>query len=132
VPLALRVGVALAVLAAAQPLAAQCAMCRRALESPEAHALASALRAGIALLFVAPLVTFAAVALAAWRLARSRSESAGRVGAAASRERRALSPRAPWGECRVSGTLGGRRANPAESPLVPSLRTPPAEFAREP
>jgi hypothetical protein len=53
---------------------AQCAMCRRALESLEAQGLASALRVGILVLFAAPFAAFGAVATLAVRDARRRPD----------------------------------------------------------
>lgn len=49
------------------PAGAQCAMCRRVLESPEGQHLVAAFRSGIAILLPAPFVTFGAIALAAIR-----------------------------------------------------------------
>lgn len=54
---------------------AQCAMCRRALESPEGRQLVAALRAGIVVLLAAPFATFAAVAFLAVRRQRRRGET---------------------------------------------------------
>jgi threonine/homoserine/homoserine lactone efflux protein len=45
--------------------AAQCAMCRRALQSPEGQQLAAALRSGILVLLAAPFTVFAVVAVLA-------------------------------------------------------------------
>jgi hypothetical protein len=53
-----------------------CAMCRLALQSPEAQVLAAALRSGILVLLAAPVATFAAVAFLAVRLQRTRARSA--------------------------------------------------------
>jgi hypothetical protein len=47
--------------------AAQCAMCRRALQSPEGQQLAAALRSGILFLLAAPFTVFAVVATLAVR-----------------------------------------------------------------
>ena len=55
-----------------EPIGAQCAMCRRALESPEGQQLASALRRGIMVLFAAPFLLFGIVAMLAVRLQRRR------------------------------------------------------------
>jgi hypothetical protein len=52
--------------------AAQCAMCRRALESPEGQQLVGALRRGIAVLFAAPFLLFGIVATLALRSHRRR------------------------------------------------------------
>jgi hypothetical protein len=46
---------------------AQCAMCRRALQSPEGQQLAAALRSGILFLLAAPFAVFAVVATLAVR-----------------------------------------------------------------
>ena len=46
---------------------AQCAMCRSTLASPEAQVWAASLRRGIVLLMLAPLLTFAVIAVAATR-----------------------------------------------------------------
>lgn len=98
---------------------AQCAMCRRALESPEARALAAAYREGIWLLFAAPFVTFGAVALAVWRLrgAVCRAErpavrNSRAIGARWSWHR-AHGARASGGSCRFSGSAASSQQNPA-------------------
>ena len=62
--------VALLLLAVA-PASAQCAMCRRALQSPEGQQIVGALRSGILVLLAAPFATFATVAVLAVR-ARNR------------------------------------------------------------
>ena len=63
--------VAVVVLATALPAAAQCAMCRRALQSPEGQQLIGAFRSGILLLLAAPFAVFGIVAtLAVKRLSR--------------------------------------------------------------
>jgi hypothetical protein len=54
---------------------AQCAMCRRALESPEGALVAAAFRSGILFLLAAPFLVFGAVAVLAVRAER-RSASA--------------------------------------------------------
>lgn len=64
--------VAAAVLVAPEPVAAQCAMCRTALASPEGQKLAAALRGGIVLLFAAPFTIFGTVAYFAVRAQRQR------------------------------------------------------------
>ena len=70
VPVAL---VAAVVLVTATPAAAQCAMCRRALQSPEGQQLIGAFRSGILLLLAAPFTVFAVVAtLAVKRFSRRR------------------------------------------------------------
>jgi hypothetical protein len=57
-------------LLAVEPAAAQCAMCRNALTSPEGQSLVSAFRASIVLLLATPIVSFATVALLAVRRRR--------------------------------------------------------------
>ncbi len=52
---------------------AQCAMCRRALASPEGQQLIAALRAGIVVLLAAPIASFATVAFLAVRRQRRRA-----------------------------------------------------------
>ncbi len=64
--------VAAAVLVAPVPVAAQCAMCRTALASPEGQKLAAGLRGGILLLFAAPFTIFGTVAYFAVRAQRRR------------------------------------------------------------
>jgi hypothetical protein len=54
-------------LADPQTAEAQCAMCRRALQSPEGRALAGAFRGGILFLLVAPFAVFGVVAMLAVR-----------------------------------------------------------------
>ena len=49
---------------------AQCAMCRRALQSPEGQQMIAAFRSGILLLLVTPFAAFGAVALLAVRARR--------------------------------------------------------------
>jgi len=63
-------GLALLVLAVPEPAAAQCAMCRTALETPEARAWASGFRKGIVFLLVVPAVTVAVIGTAAFRSLR--------------------------------------------------------------
>jgi hypothetical protein len=66
-----RIAVVVVVLAAVwlmgDTAAAQCAMCRRALDSPEGQQLAAALRSGILFLLAAPFTVFAIVATLAVR-----------------------------------------------------------------
>lgn len=64
--------IAAAVLLAPEPVAAQCAMCRTALASPEGQKLAAGLRGGILLLFAAPFTIFGTVAYFAVRAQRQR------------------------------------------------------------
>jgi hypothetical protein len=49
---------------------AQCAMCRRALESPEGALVVAAFRSGILFLLAAPFLVFGAVAVLAVRAER--------------------------------------------------------------
>ena len=51
---------------------AQCAMCRRALDSPEGRQMLAAFRSGILVLLVAPFAVFATVAVLAVRDQRRR------------------------------------------------------------
>jgi hypothetical protein len=66
-----RAAVVLAVVAGialcAGTASAQCAMCRRALQSPEGQQMVSALRSGIAVLLLAPFIVFGTVATLAIR-----------------------------------------------------------------
>jgi hypothetical protein len=62
----------LAVLLAPDTVSAQCAMCRRALDSPEGQQLIGALRRGIVVLLAAPFMLFGVVALLAVRMQRRR------------------------------------------------------------
>jgi hypothetical protein len=57
---------------AATPASAQCAMCRRALLSPEGQQLVAAFRSGILFLLAAPFASFAVVAFLAVRMQRRR------------------------------------------------------------
>ncbi len=57
-------------------LFAQCAMCRRALQSPEGLQMIAALRHGILFLLAAPFASFAAVAFLAIRRQRRRAHHA--------------------------------------------------------
>jgi hypothetical protein len=68
------------VLAVSHPASAQCAMCRRALESPEGQQLAAAFRSGIVILLAAPLAVFAIVARLAVRMDRTRRREQEREG----------------------------------------------------
>lgn len=75
-----RVAVVFAGLAAAlaldPPLVfAQCAMCRRALQSPEGQAMIAAFRSGILLLLAAPFGVFGTVAVLAVRRQRRLADS---------------------------------------------------------
>ena len=64
--------IATAVLLTSVPVSAQCAMCRRALESPEGRQMIAAFRSGILILLAAPFAVFAIVARLAVRMDRSR------------------------------------------------------------
>jgi hypothetical protein len=66
--------VVIAAVVAPDTVAAQCAMCRRALDSPEGQHLVAALRRGIVVLLAAPFVLFGAVALLAVRAQKHRSQ----------------------------------------------------------
>lgn len=66
-----------AVLAWAVPADAQCAMCRRALDSPEGRQMIAAFRGGILVLLAAPFAVFGTVATLAVRRLRRKSESRG-------------------------------------------------------
>jgi hypothetical protein len=59
-----------ALLATPETVAAQCAMCRRALDSPEGQQLIGALRRGILLLLAAPFLLFGVIAVLAVRVQR--------------------------------------------------------------
>jgi hypothetical protein len=65
-----------ALVAGAEDASAQCAMCRRALASPEGQQLVAAFRAGILLLLAAPAASFGAVAFFAVRRLRRRERRA--------------------------------------------------------
>ena len=66
--------VALAIVCAARPALAQCAMCRLALASPEGQKFAGALRGGILVLLAAPFAVFGTLAAIAVRMQRRREE----------------------------------------------------------
>ena len=55
-----------------EPAAAQCAMCRRALESPEGRHMVAAFRSGILILLAAPFSLFAVIAALVVKMQRSR------------------------------------------------------------
>ncbi len=57
----------------ADPSSAQCAMCRRALQSPEGRQMVAAFRSGILLLLAAPFLVFGTVATLAMRRFRTPS-----------------------------------------------------------
>ena len=56
-----------------QVASAQCAMCRRALQSPEGQQMIAAFRSGILFLLVTPFAVFATIALLAVRAQRRRA-----------------------------------------------------------
>ena len=60
----------LAMIITSESVAAQCAMCRQALASPEGQQLVMALRRGIVVLLAAPFVLFSVVAFLAVRAQR--------------------------------------------------------------
>lgn len=57
---------------------AQCAMCRRALQSPEGQQMIAAFRGGILFLLAAPFAVFATIAVLAVRVQRRRAHAAWR------------------------------------------------------
>ena len=67
--------VAIIVLLSFDQASAQCAMCRRALESPEGRQMIGALRSGILILLAAPFAVFGVVAGLFVRMKRSRRDS---------------------------------------------------------
>ena len=75
-----RVGTVVAIVAVVVLLSdtavAQCAMCRRALQSPEGHQMVAAFRSGILFLLAAPFAVFGTVAtLAVRRFRRKAADS---------------------------------------------------------
>jgi hypothetical protein len=71
--LVVTIALALFVVLEATPVSAQCAMCRRALQSPEGQQMIAALRSGIVVLLIAPFAVFATVASLAVRAQRRRA-----------------------------------------------------------
>jgi hypothetical protein len=65
--------VALVVMATAHTASAQCAMCRRALDSPEGRQMIAAFRSGILVLLATPFAVFGAVATLAVRRFKQRA-----------------------------------------------------------
>ena len=59
-----------------QVASAQCAMCRRALQSPEGQQMIAAFRSGILFLIIAPFAVFATIAVLAVRAQRRRAGGA--------------------------------------------------------
>ena len=68
---------AILVVLTADQASAQCAMCRRVLDSPEGRQLIGALRSGILILLAAPFAVFGAVAGLVVRMNRSRGSREG-------------------------------------------------------
>lgn len=66
--------IVIAVLLTPHPAAAQCAMCRRALQSPEGQQMVAAFRSGILFLLAAPFTVFGTVAALAVRRFRRRDD----------------------------------------------------------
>ena len=81
-----------AVTLAADPAFAVCAMCRRALASPEGQQMMAAFRSGILLLLVAPFAAFAAVATLAVRDQKRRNAAVYRLPNGESADARAKKP----------------------------------------
>jgi hypothetical protein len=67
----------LVVLALTVPADAQCAMCRRALQSPEGRQMIAAFRGGILVLLAAPFAVFGTVATLAVRRFRRKPDANG-------------------------------------------------------
>ena len=67
--------VVLVVLAGVIPVDAQCAMCRRALQSPEGRQMIAAFRGGILVLLAAPFAVFGTVATLAVRRFRKKPDA---------------------------------------------------------
>jgi hypothetical protein len=59
----------------AEPAAAQCAMCRRALQSPEGQRMVAAFRSGILVLLAAPFSLVGVIAALVVRMQRRRLRS---------------------------------------------------------
>ena len=68
-------GLTVMFLVVAHPASAQCAMCRRALDSPEGRQMIAAFRSGILVLLAAPFAVFGTVAMLAVRRFSRRAES---------------------------------------------------------
>jgi hypothetical protein len=71
---------AVVALLASVEASAQCAMCRRALDSPEGRQMIAAFQSGILILLAAPVAVFAVVARMAIRMNRARRQSDEREG----------------------------------------------------
>ena len=65
--------VAVLVLCWPEPAAAQCAMCRRALQSPEGQQMVAAFRSGILLMLAAPFSLVGIIAALVVKMQRRRS-----------------------------------------------------------
>jgi len=72
--------IAVVVLLTSGETSAQCAMCRRALDSPEGRQMIAAFQSGILILLAAPVAVFAVVARMAIRMNRARRQSDEREG----------------------------------------------------
>ena len=68
-------GVVLLCVLWAAPAAAQCAMCRRALESPEGRQMVAAFRSGILILLAAPFSLFGVITALVVRMRRRQGPS---------------------------------------------------------
>jgi heme/copper-type cytochrome/quinol oxidase subunit 2 len=66
------------VLWAPEPASAQCAMCRRALQSPEGQQMVAAFRSGILVLLAAPFSLVGVIAALVVRMQRARAAAAER------------------------------------------------------
>jgi hypothetical protein len=66
---------AILILLTAEQASAQCAMCRRALDSPEGQQMVAAFRSGILILLAAPFAVFVVIARLALRMERARQGS---------------------------------------------------------
>lgn len=91
----------LAIMLLAEAAPAQCAMCRRALQSPEGQQMVAAFRSGILFLLAAPFAAFGAVATLALRAERRRLAgrqpgTAGRVRSRSAARRREPTPETGW------------------------------------
>ena len=71
---------AVVVLLTSGEASAQCAMCRRALDSPEGRQMIAAFQSGILILLAAPIAVFVVVARMAIRMDRVRRQSDEREG----------------------------------------------------
>jgi heme/copper-type cytochrome/quinol oxidase subunit 2 len=76
--LALAAAIVAIVFCAPEGASAQCAMCRRALQSPEGQQMVAAFRSGILVLLAAPFSLVGVIALLVVRMQRSRAAAAER------------------------------------------------------